>query len=104
MSNSAQTPLGRTRQNDAQRSKQQPARDHPDRALVQDREPPEVRAVVCGGNELPAEEDGVENADERAAGDEAGAEERARADLRFLRDAGPALDEPSYQAAGEDGR
>ena len=55
-------------------------------------------------NQLTAEQHRVQNARERAAGDQAGAEQRAGADFRFLGPAGAPLDVRADQAAGEDRR
>ena len=65
--------------------KSKPPASVPDRALVQERDQSRGIRVVCGADDLPSEERGIEDPGQRAAGDQAGAEQRAGADLRFLR-------------------
>src|SRR5262245_1378346 len=92
------------RQDDAEGKKEEAASNEAAGAVVEERQQAMVTARVGLVDDSVAEEDGVEDSRQRAAGDETGAEQRARADLGFLGRTGLALDVSADEPAGEDRR
>src|SRR4029079_524953 len=83
LSTSREFLLRRSRKYHAQRGEKQAAGHHADRPFVEHRDQPERVRVVRRADDVAPEQDRIENAGQRAARDQSGAEQRARADLRL---------------------